>query len=286
MKKFLSIILTSALVCSVLSGCGISEAAQSAQSLIDSLPSEYSEDISGQLKQANDTYNALSDEDKQDVNAENLEALNSAEAEAIAKAEAEAKAKAEAEAAEIDAFNTEIAELEIKTTDASGLNASCASIEKIMKELENLPTDYDDRIDYKTLSNKVTNVYNRITSLVRDCDNDTENITNIYNELNSMYSMSRGSAIYGSCCNMEGYLDNLSTHIDKGETPEKLSELKKQCLDVSNADMLPMYVATLGIRVAELMGELDYYNPYFNKTFDYVEPLSGYISEIKARGNL
>ncbi len=75
MKKQIVIISLTLLLAASLTACGMSEEAKAAQALMDALPSGYSTEIDRQLAEAKEAYEALSDEDKEAVDAAAMEAL-------------------------------------------------------------------------------------------------------------------------------------------------------------------------------------------------------------------
>ena len=74
-RKFIALFLGVIMGAAILSDCGMSDAAKSAQNAINALPDEYTPEIEEQISSANELYDNLSEEDKKDVDKKRIDNL-------------------------------------------------------------------------------------------------------------------------------------------------------------------------------------------------------------------
>lgn len=117
-RKFIALFLGVIMGAAILSGCGMSDAAKSAQNAINALPDEYTPEIEEQISSANELYDNLSEEDKKDVDKKRIDNL------------IDGRKKYSEELS--GSINEKIDALTINLSSADGLKSSYEAVREIM----------------------------------------------------------------------------------------------------------------------------------------------------------
>lgn len=172
MKK--SVFLVLAMAACLLTGCGgkqISEKARSAQSAIDALPASYSEEAEDAYSNARILYNALTDEEKQDVNKEKLDALEKSREEAVKKPAEE--------------LNRKIRDLSTKIETNEEMQQTADALEDIYNDLTSLSPVSLKSVDHTDLFNKISDMSSHISFQLEYADEDFNRIQKAITNYNS-----------------------------------------------------------------------------------------------------
>lgn len=185
-----------------LAGCGssghkLSDEAKAAQDAIDVLPDTYSADAVESLSSAQKLYDALSADDKEDVDAEKLDTLNASKKELV-----------DDPAAEV---NDAIKNLDLKYGSNSEIKAGMSALKDVTNKIKDTSTLADPQIDYEAFSKKTLAFVAGITDNAKSYTADLGYITKALESYTSALSSFKASSVsaYSKMLDCVGYLEKI-----------------------------------------------------------------------------
>ena len=271
MKKFLALLCTIAVISSVtaLTGCGMSEEAESVQNLINNIPTSYSEDIDEQLAEARSAYDELSDEDKESVDDKQLTSMEEEQKKFISQ--------------EADKLNEKITKLSTSVETVHKLKTNEKDLSSIMSAIEKLPESYNEYIDFDALLKKIGDLSSSYSKIITNADKDINAATDMYNDLSMLMSVSSSSAQYGYACDVESDIKKLSGKWSTSNLLSKVEDIKDACLYGESLEVA-LAVNEIQLPASELTDSISsYYDPYLNFDSGFLDKCIKWQNEIKER---
>lgn len=247
-RKFTALFTGIIMAAAVLSGCGMSDAAKSAQNTINALPDEYTPEIEEQISAANELYDNLSEEDKKDVDKKKIDNLT------------DSRKKYSEELA--GSINEKIDALTINLSSANELKSSYEAVKEIMTEIDGTSEEADEFIKYDALAEKVGSLFERCNTLDKNLRTDGDAVASMAETVQLMQYTSSTSTLYSYCTDISAELSKMTGVISKTDVQSALDDLEDGLLydDAVATAMGPYYVYSA---VTDLyQSVLDYYEPY------------------------
>ncbi|MGN0579726.1 MAG: hypothetical protein ACI4JE_02550 [Ruminococcus sp.] len=247
-RKFIALFSGVIMGAAILSGCGMSDAAKSAQNAINALPDEYTPEIEEQISSANELYDNLSEEDKKDVDKKRIDNL------------IDGRKKYSEELS--GSINEKIDALTINLSSSDGLKSSYEAVREIMTEIENTPEEADEFIQYEALGEKVDSLFEKCNTIDKNLRTDGDAVTSMTETVQLMQYTSSTSTLYSYCVDISSELSKMTGVVSKVDLQSAIDDFEDGLLydDVVATAMGPYNVFSAVLDLSEAV--LDYYEPY------------------------